>query len=325
MRSARRLGGYPPRTALVVLGLAATAACGTWSNEDIAFVEALPTSQTLRLSLPSSTSQALTTSGSACGAAGASEVWARTKPVSDGINAAVDRLLGFVDVVKSAPPTSRGADSRVWGPWADAKHSGIEVRVTMSRSRDASGVPTYAYVFEERSLGGTYLAVLDGSFRGESARAGSGTFALHFANLRTLGVDEHPDTDPYGDLTVQYDRTGDPTTLSLDVPTGSQGGALVDFNYGYAGYQSGSGRFDFVFVNDSAQRYEVATRFDATGAGLATVTVVLSATSRFSFQECWDSAGCITDVKDATTLFVANGISGLCPGGVCPTGACPSP
>ena len=319
MRSARRAG------ALLAVALAA-AGCGTWSNDDIAFVEALPTSQALRFSMPSTASQALTTgTGSACGTAGASEVWAQSKPVSDALNAAVEQLLGLVDLVKSAPPSSREPDSRVWGPWADGKHAGMEVRVTMTRSRDASGVPTYGYVFEERPRGGAYLPVLEGSFRGDSARAGSGAFAVHFANMRTLGVDDHPATDPAGDLTVEYDRTGDPRTLAMDVPPGPQSGGLVDFSYAYAGYQSGAGRFDFVFVNASAQRYEVATRFDATGAGLATVTVVLGATSRFTFQECWDSAGCITDVKDATTLFTANGISGLCPGGICPSGACPGP
>jgi len=326
MRSANRATApLRPRVALAALALAALAGCGTWSNDDIAFVEALPTSQALRLQLPASAGQALATPGPACGAAGASEVWAQTKPTSDALNATVDQLLAFVDLVKSSPPSTRGPDSRSWGPWADQKHAGMEVRVTMTRSRDAAGVPSYAYVFEERPHGGAFLAVLEGSFRGDSARAGSGAFVLHFANLRALGVDDHPATDPDADLTVQYDRTGDPRTLAVDVPPGPQSVGLVDFNYGFAGYQSGAGSFDFVFVNDQAQRYEVATRFDATGAGLATVTVVLSATSRFSFQECWDSAGCITDVQDATTIFVAGGISGLCPGGVCPQGACPDP
>lgn len=324
MRSARSAHRGAAR-ALLALALGAAAGCGTWSNDDIAFVEALPSSQGLRLALPSAAAQALTAGAAApaCGPAGASEVWASTKPTSDGLNAAVDGLLAFVDLVRTATPSARGADSRGWGPWPDGKHPGMEVRVRMTRSW-SGGVPSYAYVFEERPLGGAWSAVLEGSFHGGSARTGSGQFALHFATLRALGIDDHPATDPTGDLTVQYDHTGDPRTLAVDVPPGPQAGGLVDFNYGFAGWSSGAGHFDFVFVNAQAQRYEVSAGFDATGAGKATVTVVVSPTSRYAFDECWDAAGCVTDVQDATTLFVPGGISGLCPGGVCPHGACPT-
>jgi len=294
------------------------AGCGSWSNEDILFVAALPTREALRVQLPTSAGQAL------CGPAGPSQVWSWAKPVGDGLNAAVDGMLALVDLVKRTPPTTREPDARVWGPWNDQKHPGMEVQVTMRRSFDATGVPSYTYLFEERPRGGAFQDVLDGSFRGESASAGKGQFVLHFATARDLGISDHPESDPYGDLSVQYDRTGDPRTIGLDVPPGPQSGNLADFNYGFAGYQSGNGEFDYVFVNQQAQRYEVRARFDATGAGLAQVTVVLSPASQYSYDQCWDPAGCITNVTDATTMFLPNGISGLCPNGVCPTGACPT-
>jgi hypothetical protein len=309
-----RCAALPAALAALVLG----AGCGSWSNEDILFVAALPTREALALKVPASAGQAL------CASPGPSQVWGWAKPVGDGLNAAVDAMLALVDLVKRTPPTTRETDARIWGPWDDQKHPGMEVRVTMRRSRDGAGVPSYAYLFEERPRGGAFQSVLDGSFRGESASAGKGTFALHFATVRALGISDHPDSDPYGDLSVQYDRTGDPRTLGLDVPAGPQSASLASFNYGYAGYQSGNGEFDYVFVNDQAQRYEVTARFDAAGAGLATVRVVLSATSYYQYQECWDPAGCVTDVQDPTTLFLPKGISGLCSNGVCPTGACPT-
>ncbi len=301
-----------------VVALALGAGCGSWSNEDILFVAALPTREALQLQLPVSAGQAL------CAPPGPSQVWSWAKPVGDGLNAAVDGMLALVDLVKRTPPTTREPDARVWGPWDDQKHPGMEVRVTMRRSRDAAGVPSYTYLFEERPRGGAFQDVLDGSFRGESAQAGKGQFVLHFATARSLGISDHPESDPYGDLAVQYDRTGDPRTIGLDVPPGPQSGNLADFNYGFAGYQSGNGEFDYVFVNQQAQRYEVTARFDAAGAGLAQVTVVLSPTQQYSYDQCWDTAGCITNVRDATTLFLPNGISGLCPNGLCPTGACPA-
>ena len=142
-----------------VVALALGAGCGSWSNEDILFVAALPTREALALKLPASAGQAL------CAPPGPSLVWGWAKPVGDGLNGVVDSLLALVDLVKRTPPTTREPDARVWGPWDDQKHPGMEVRVTMRRSRDAAGVPSYTYQFEERPRGGAFQSVLDGSFR----------------------------------------------------------------------------------------------------------------------------------------------------------------
>ena len=298
--------------------LAVLAGCGTWSNEDIAFVEALPTSQALKVALPDPAAQAL------CAPPGSSEVWAWAKPAGDGINALVDLLLSFVDLVKSVTPSGRAADARTWGPFDDQKHPGKEVRVRMTRTRDSDGVPTYAYWFEARPKGGEFQAVLEGTFRGESARAGRGEFALRFDTLRALGMDDHPDTDPTGVLAVQYDKTGDPRTVGLGIQ--SKTGSLAAFDYGFAGYASGNGFFRYAFTNEQQQQYVVDAHFDAAGEGRADVTVVLSSTWSLGFSECWDAAGCVTDVKDpnAGTLLFPDGLSKLCQGGQCPSGACPT-
>ncbi len=307
-----------PSLILALAGAAAVSGCGTWSNEDIAFVEALPSSQALKVALPASAGQAL------CAPPGPSEVWGWAKPAGDGLNALVDVLLGFVDLVKSVTPTTRQLDARTWGPYDDSKHPGMEVRVTMARAREADGTPVYSYSFGARPKGtADYTSVLDGTFRGESARAGRGEFTLHFDRLRALGMDDHPDTDPTGDLAVRYDKTGDPRTVGLDVT--SAAGGLAAFDYGYAGYASGNGFFHYAFTNLQLQQFVVDAHFDASGAGRADVALVLGSTS-LGFSECWDSAGCVTDVKDpsaGSTLF-PDGVSKLCKGGVCPTGACPT-
>ena len=296
--------------------LAALSACGTWSNDDIAFVEALPTSQALKVALPPPAGQAL------CAAPGPSEVWGWARPAGEGLNALVDLVLGFVDYVKSVTPTRRAADARTWGPFADAKHPGKEVRVTMTRTRDVDGAPIYAYAFEARPPGEAYQTVLDGTFRGDSARKGRGAFALHFATLRALAMDDHPDTDPTGDLTVEYDKTGDPRTVDLDVQT--QAASLVAFDYGYAGYANGNGFFHYAFTNAQQQRYVVDAHFDAAGEGRADVAVVLSPTLTLGYSQCWDRAGCVTNVDDAVSGLFPEGISKLCKNGVCPKGACPT-
>jgi len=294
---------------MLLLALAG-AGCGNWSNEDIAFVEALPTSQALKVALPAPAGQAL------CGPPGPSELWGWAKPTGDAFNGAVDFLLGFVDLVKGYEPTTRNQDRRVWGPFADSKHPGNEIRVVMTRAWE-NGRPVYTYTFEARP-GGEFQPVIEGHFTGGSARTGKGDLTIHFGTLRDLGMNE-TDSDPQGDMVIGYDRTADPRTVSLDLSHEPQGGfELTGFDYGYAGYSSGKGLFHYQ-LQFAAGYYVVDAWFDDTGAGKAFVEAHLDAlpNQTFAFDECWDAASCITFVHDP------DGVSQLCPGGVCPAGECP--
>ena len=294
-----------------VVALLALAGCGNWSNEDIVFVEALPTTQALRVALPAQQARPL------CAGLGESQVWLGAKQTGDGLNSGVDFLVNLVDTVKSVTPTTRRADAREWGPFDDGKHPGKEIRITMTRSRDVEGVPTYAYAFEARPSGGAFQSVLDGSFSGPSARAGKGTFTLRFTVLRALGMNDNP-TDPTGDMAVTYDRSGDPRTVTVGLTR--DGFGLTAFDYAYAGYQAGQGTFFFQFVDAQSRKLIIDTQFTPAGAGHATVTVVGPNGGRAEYQQCWDEASCITNVRDPF------GISGLCQGLSCPTtGPCPSP
>jgi len=297
------------RAALVAL--AVLAGCGTWSNEDIAFVEALPTAQALHVALPAPAGQAL------CTGLGPSQVWGFAKPTGDGLNAGVDAMLAIVDVVKRYPPTTRHEDAREWGPFDDEKHPGKELRITMSRARDGAGALTYAYDFEARPHGGAFQTILDGTFHGESARNGSGGFKLHFDTLRALGMNDKP-TDPTGQVVVTYDRTSDPRTTGIDLQQAAGGFGLTGFDYVYTGYASGRGSFFYAFIDAQKGQFDVNARFDETGAGIADVTVLPTGGTPVSYQQCWDAASCVTNVNDPF------GISGLCTPGTCPTGACPS-
>ena len=297
------------RAACAAVALA-FAGCGTWSNEDIAFVEALPTAQALRLALPAPAAQPL------CAGLGESQVWLGARSTGDGLNAGVDAMIALVDTVKSVPPTDRREDERVWGPFDDARHPGKEIRVTMARLRDAAGVPTYAYAFEARPRGGVFQAVLDGAFTGASARAGKGTFTLRFPVLRALAMNDSP-TDPVSDVAVTYDRTGDPRTVTLGLE--QDGFGVTAFDYAYAGYAAGQGSFSFALTDAQARKLLIDAEFTATGAGHARVAVVGANGGRLAYDQCWDEASCITFVRDPF------GISGLCQGASCPTGACPPP
>lgn len=296
------------------------AACGNWSNDDVAFVQALPKAEHVQAVLPSGEGSAV------CAAPGSSEVWTSAKTTGTAFNTLVDIMITFVDAVRTVEPTHRSNNTRTWGPFADQKHPGYAVQIEMTRSVE-NGVTKYEYTFIAGKPGDQQKpmqAVLTGSFFGLSARTGHGNFTLKFAVLRDLALDDNPATDPVGDLTVIYDRTSDPRTVNLNLaqPTPD----LASFDYGYAGYASGNGYFAFKFTNQQQQDIEVVATFNQAGEGKADVTVVLGPNSRLSYSQCWDAAGCITRVDDiyAGTGLFPDGISKLCTGGVCPSGPCPS-
>jgi len=317
---------------LTPLAAVLTAACGNWSNEDVAFVEALPTSEHVHVALPNSAAQAAGAAPSsaltaACPAPGASQVWGWAQPAGDGLNALVDGMLVFVDYVRALTPTSRTSSGRTWGPFDDQNHPGKEEEVQMTRSVNAEGLPEYSYVFGARvkGSGDPWTSILDGQFTGATARSGQGTFTLHFGALRTLGLDDHPLTDPTGDLSAQYDRAQDPITIGLDVGVN---GSVAQFDYDYDGYANGNGSFSYKFVDANGDEFVVTASFDAAGEGKADVSVTLASlpNTAFSFSECWDANACVTNVQDkyAGSLWAPDGISHLCAGGVCPSGPCPN-
>jgi hypothetical protein len=274
---------------------AALAACGNYSTEDIAFVEALPARASLRVKVPPA-AQAL------CAAPGEALVWAWARPTGSNINAGVDAILGLVDAVRSVPPSQRWRDGRSWGPFDDRQHPGVRIRVVMTRTWSGA-TPTYAYAFEAMrpaAPGAAWTKVIEGSFTGGSARTGTGELTIHFGVLRALGMSDNP-SDPVADIAVRYDKTGDPETLDLDLAAQPDGGfGVVAFLYGFAGYADGHGVFDYAFQNAAGDRAEVSAHFDPSAAGLGHVKLSPAALPglSFSYSLCWDAAGCIAAVDD---------------------------
>ncbi|MCM2333694.1 MAG: hypothetical protein NDI82_07085 [Anaeromyxobacteraceae bacterium] len=303
-----------PTSLAPALALAAglgAAGCGTWSNEDIRFLEALPTREELRVVVPEGAAAAVASAegrtaavAPSCGPHGAAETWLSAKPTSDRLNASVDWILGLVDVVRRYPPTTRLDDGRIWGPFDDDRHPGIELRIVITRSWPAGpdGPVEHAYAFEARqkAAGGPFTSLLSGTFVGPSALRGLGTLVLRFDRIRALGMDD-PDS-PDGLMRVAYDRTADPRAVDLALlDTGGFG--LARFAYAYRGYADGRGWFRFAFEDQlRGDRAVVEAGFDAAGAGQADVTffpAVLGGAS-VGYHQCWDASACLTFSDDAS-------------------------
>ncbi len=302
------------RSACSVLLCAAAFACGNLSNQDVAFLEAIPQKDTLHVRFPASAAQP------AC-AIGPADIFTNARTTGDAINSGVDAILSVVNAILGQTPTQRDADSRMWGPFPDQNHAGVQVRVTMFRELDANGVPwRWIYTIEEARPPGAYLPILEGEFFGAQARNGIGRMTLHFENAAALGVAKP--TDPTQPARIYYDLSGDPHTLSLDL-TSASGFGLASFDYAFVGYADGHGRFDYAFPSNSCL-VEVTTYFNAQGAGRDVYRVLCGSTVYGDVQQCWDASACLTYVNDPFGFTPAcNGLTGcllgdasLCPAGL---------
>ena len=290
-----------------VLALAVLAGCGNLSNEDVAFVEAMPSRDQLHVTVPQSASQPLCGPGTF----GDAEVWKSAKTSGASTNAGVDAILSLVDAVRTAPPTTRDTDSRAWGPFPDDKHPGVIILVTMSRELDPQGVPwRWLYSFGARRPPADYLPILEGEFYGAQARNGDGRLTLHFENSIKLGMNNPG--DPNAPARIFYDLSGDPRTISLDLTDGTFG-SLARYDYFYAGYADGHGQFDYSW-NDPRTNCpaSASSRFTARGAGKVILHVDCGVFFQGDVTQCFDSEACITYVNDPFAITPACGTTKPC-------------
>jgi hypothetical protein len=298
--------------ALSLLPALSLAGCGTWSNEDLRFYEALPTSPELHLAVPAAPAAVARVGGTAAAmvvcdpALGAATIWERAKPTSDQINQSIDWVLGLVDVVRRYPPTTRLPDGRIWGPFDDDRHPGNQIRIVIMRTFPGGpDRPQYDYAFEarRRASANPFQPILEGSFVGPSASQGHGGVRLHFDTVWTLGMAD-PDA-PRGEMEIQYDRSVEPRTIQLVLARA--GFKLVQFTYSFQGFLDGRGRFDFAILDANGARIEFSAGFTAAGAGVGLASFTTAAGATGSFRQCWRETGCLSRIVDPT------GYS--CPGG----------
>jgi hypothetical protein len=274
-------------------------ACGNLSNEDIAFLVAIPQKQQLHVAVPQgSASQNLCLLGTA-------DIYGSARSTGANLNAVVDAILGLVDAIRRATPTTRDDDSRTWGPFPDNDHPGVLVQAVMFRELDATLTPwRWTFTISASRPPGGWLPILEGEFFRAQASSGIGRITLHFENSRTLAMNK-PD-DPTVPLRIYYDRSGDPRTVSFDLTAGVNGFGLVSFDYGYAAYADGHGQFDTAFPDpNSGCTDEVTVFFNAQGAGRDVFRARCGTVVLGDVEQCWDAGGCLTYVNDRFGLTPA--------------------
>lgn len=277
---------------LAVSALVLACACGNLSNEDLAFLSALPQKGQLRVDVPQGTvAQALCGPGTY----GDADSWNHSRATGDALNAGVDSIVALVETVRHATPTARGIDDRTWGPFPDKDHPGVELRIVMQRELDANDLPwRFLYTFEARRPPAAPLPILTGEFYGVTAAGGIGKLVLRFDNLSQLGMTKP--TDPVTPMRVFYDFSGDPRTISVDLTQQGVNG-LSRFDYFWAGYADGHGRFDYAFPGNNGCTISTSAGFTKAGAGQGSIHFECP-TGRGDLLQCWSASSCLTYVDD---------------------------
>ncbi len=175
--------------------------------------------------------------------------------------------------------------------------------MTRSYPPELGGEPRHDYRFEGHVEGtaAPFLPIISGSFDGASASRGSGSVALDFEALWTLGMNDAG--TPHGLMQIAYDRASDPATVDLTLD--QDGFGVVHFGYGSAGYRDGRGGFDYAFRTAAGDLLTVATGFDAVGGGRAQVSVLTALGATGSYRQCWDSGACLVYVDDPANFSCA--------------------
>jgi hypothetical protein len=265
----------------------AAAACGNYSNEDLEFMAAVPTSNQLAVELPSAvnpTSEA--------------ELAKRTHDAIATVNGALRNVLGLVDGVRAYTPTSRTDDSRTWGPFPDDKHPGWSWELIVRRDPASPTRFTYDLQTQNAAARTGWLVFVDGSFDGAGgAQQGSGQVVADFRLLKDAGFPVDDDAANLADLQITYqnfDVAGSPTevTMSIDSQPDSNG-ATTSLNIVYEILTDQSGEMAFTLTGNlvagpATEVVQVNSQWLPSGAGQATMVVASGDGAGLQQNECWD-------------------------------------
>jgi hypothetical protein len=305
------------RSLIPLLMITSLTGCfGNWSNADLEFADALPRREDLRAKLPSSSaSQPLTgvaTRRDGLMVGDPSNAWALTLKAGRDFNTLLDLVLGVVDQVRAAEPTTRTKSSRTWGPFADSNNPGREVQVVIEKTDDT----TFAWRIESRALGKEFIKILDGNFIAtETARKGRGSFVGHVKDFRDV-VKVSDDIKKLDSIEVGY--VTDMYPLRAEMLFEFAPGTSVPYSsVGYTARQqadlSGAIRFVYTLPGPEIEEAIINSAWKSTGEGRATGTITKGLYSNATITECWSKSFTIVHYNESWLGGMSSGPSTDCP------------
>jgi hypothetical protein len=307
------------KRALILIALA-LAGCGNWSNQDLEYLNALPTKDTLETQLKGTTGQMLRGEGTKqqplfdenhpLNVGDASSAYSHTKDTANGFNGIIAFVVDIVAFIETVQPTKRTTDSRVWGPYPDSKHPGNEWRVTINKV----DMGHFNYAFECHSASTQFTTVISGEAQPtKDLHRGIGTINLFF-KLAQDNCSGDP-TNGVDSAEIDYNTSTFPTAVEVRADASNDAGT-VTIDYSEA-KDNVSGTLSFV-IDPTTPLYDggiaeirATSYWLSDGSGKQVGAVTKGTATGINGIECWDSSQAVTYQKwwDGTE----HGDAGSCP------------
>ncbi len=297
--------------AMACLCLAAAACGGDFSNDDLEFLNALPRREDLAAKLPAS-SEGRSGGKLTAGKAGlvvnlgeVSELATDTDETGRDFNTAVDGLLTLLENIRSASPTTREPDRRVWGPFKDKDHPGFDVRFVMERQE-----LRFDYRLEYRRTGESDLewwALLSGAFRADAGiRKGTGELHLDIQRAEQEGF-ATGGLSALDRLDIDYQTKSLPTRVEMTFTP--RGGLMPPVRYRYREAEGRLGEMRFqlpdtdLVLGGRLEDVELTTRWAPDGRGMGMLEVLDGDIKGAKYTECWNALGRVTFLSRSWDFF----------------------
>jgi hypothetical protein len=299
--------------------LCVLAACGgNLSNEDLEYLNALPTREAL--------ASKLTESGARSGSGLAvredrlsvgepSQLYADTRKASMDFNAGVDGLLTLLENIRNVPPTRREPSRRIWGPWPDKNQPGNDVRFVMDREGDFF---VYRLEFKPSSAGDdAWWSFLEGSFKADAGiRKGEGELHLFVDTAVARGLNVGGLRGLKG-LDIGYQTREPPIRVSM-VFTAPPPATPPEVRYTYRELPGGFGEMQFLLKDTDAvpgnlkEDVEITSRWTPNQGGVGTFVITRGDLQGANYRECWDAQGNVVYARRSWEFFGV-GLASDCP------------
>ncbi|MDY7229794.1 hypothetical protein [Hyalangium rubrum] len=286
------------------------AACGgNFSNDDLEYLNALPTREELASKLPGSgksSGQGLARRRDGLALGDPSDIYKSTQEASGTFNAGLDGLLSLLEAIRTTPPTTREPTRRTWGPFADSKRPGHDARFVMERDGDSFD---YRLQYKRSKAGDeTWWSFLEGSFKADAGiRKGEGELHLFIEEAVAKGLEVGEGLRGLRRLDIGYQTRQQPIRVEMIFAAPST--TSSEIRYTYREQTGGFGEMRFLLKNTDAvpgnakEDVEITSRWTPSSGGVGMYTILVGDLLGASFQECWDAQGRILYAKGSWQLF----------------------
>ncbi len=300
----------------MLLSVVLLAGCGgNWSNADLAFANALPRRDDLSSKLPvGSVSQPLegvSTRRDGLSVGDASGAWAATRKAATDYNNVLSLVLGVVDQVRAAPPSTRAATSRTWGPFSDSNNAGREVQVVIEQVDEVN----FAWRIESRAIGAAFIRILTGNFVAtDTARKGRGSFTVHVKDFRDV-VKVSEEFKQLDEIAVGYVTDMFPRRSEMVFtwrPGSTSGFSSIGYTARAQADGSGAMRFVYSLTRPEVEELEINAAWKPSGEGKAIGVVKRGLYSGATIAECWGKSFAVVHYAESWAGGMLSGPSSDC-------------